>query len=420
MPGKLYIAPIIVTVLLLVTNGSFAQDKQRLNRILPHPDSEYMVYKPGKDTSVRAKDLTDVFHSIFHKRKPRVVKKDTITSKPVFSYIPAIGYTLETETVISLTGNVAFRTDSLAHVSAITTSIGYTQNKQFTFPIESEIWTRNNTFSFIGDYRFYKYPQSTFGLGTHANIQNEDPMDYTYFRFHEIILKRLGGSFFAGAGYILDYHWSISHQGTLNGASSDYSAYGTASRTSSSGITFQALYDTRVNSIYPDNGAYLSLQYRDNYRWMGSTAGWRSLIIDIRKYFRFPANTDNVLALWNYDWLTVSGHPPYLDLPSTGWDPYASTGRGYIQGRFRGAQEVYGEAEYRFKISANGLFGGVVFVNAQSFSGAPGTPLQSIQPGFGPGLRIKLNKVSKTNIDIDYGFGKQGSRGLFINVGELF
>ncbi len=81
---------------------------------------------------------------------------------------------------------------------------------------------------------------------------------------------------------------------------------------------------------------------------------------------------------------------------------------------------VYGEAEYRFGISANGLLGGVVFANAQSLSGAPGTRLQSIQPAFGPGLRIKLNKVTKTNICIDYGFGREGSQGVFVSVGELF
>jgi hypothetical protein len=61
-----------------------------------------------------------------------------------------------------------------------------------------------------------------------------------------------------------------------------------------------------------------------------------------------------------------------------------------------------------------------LFVNGQSFSAGPGTGLQAPQPGYGPGLRIKLNKVSKTNIAIDYGFGRQGSRGLFINVGEVF
>jgi hypothetical protein len=405
----------------LVSGFCHAQDR-RLKRILPRPDTDYMVRKKRKDSmmNVKARDLSDVFNSIFHKNKPRVIKKDTITSKPVFSYIPAIGYTLETELVVSLTGNVAFRTDSQAHISTITSNIGYTQNKQFTFPIESEIWTNNNSFSFVGDYRFYKYPQSTFGLGTNSNIKNEDPMDYLYFRFHEIILKNITGNFFLGGGYIIDYHTHVSHTGPINAAPSDYSAYGPQSHTISSGISFQALYDTRENSIYPDNGIYASMQYRDNFTFIGSTSNWRSLIIDLRKYFKLPASTDNVLAFWSYDWLTISGKPPYLDLPATGWDPYASTGRGYIQGRFRGAQEVYGEAEYRFKMSANGLFGGVVFGNVQSFSGAPGTPLQSIQPGFGTGLRVKLNKLSKTNVDIDYGFGRQGSHGLFINVGELF
>ena len=373
-----------------------------------------------KDTTVRSKDLYDVFSSIFHKNKIMVKQKDTITTKPEFSVIPALGYTLETEFVVSLTGNVAFRTDSLTHISTISTNIGYTQNRQFTFPIESEIWTKNNEYSLVGDYRFYKYPQSTYGLGTNANIKNEDPMDYIYFRFHEIVLKNIVGNFFAGGGYIVDYHVGVTHQGPVNGAASDYSAYGPQAKTISSGVSFQLLYDTRENSIYPDDGSYASLQFRDNRTFFGSSSNWRSLIIDLRKYFKFPEGTDNVLALWSYDWLTLTGKPPYLDLPATGWDPYASTGRGYIQGRFRGAQEVYAEAEYRFKITRNGLFGGVVFGNAQSFSGAPGTPLQSIQPGYGTGLRIKLNKLSKTNIDIDYGFGRQGSRGLFINVGELF
>ena len=373
-----------------------------------------------KDTTVRSKDLYDVFSSIFHKNKIMVKQKDTITTKPEFSVIPALGYTLETEFVVSLTGNVAFRTDSLAHISTISTNIGYTQNRQFTFPIESEIWTKNNEYSLVGDYRFYKYPQSTYGLGTNANIKNEDPMDYIYFRFHEIVLKNIVGNFFAGGGYIVDYHVGVTHQGPVNGAASDYTAYGPQAKTISSGVSFQLLYDTRENSIYPDDGSYASLQFRDNRTFFGSSSNWRSLIIDLRKYFKFPEGTDNVLALWSYDWLTLTGKPPYLDLPATGWDPYASTGRGYIQGRFRGAQEVYAEAEYRFKITRNGLFGGVVFGNAQSFSGAPGTPLQSIQPGYGTGLRIKLNKLSKTNVDIDYGFGRQGSRGLFINVGELF
>jgi hypothetical protein len=180
------------------------------------------------------------------------------------------------------------------------------------------------------------------------------------------------------------------------------------------------LLDSRDNAINPLKGAYAALQYRDNYEFLGSNTAWRSLIIDVRKYFRFPEGTDNVLALWSYDWLILSGKPGYLDLPSTQWDSNSATGRGYIQGRFRGAQMVYFESEYRFKITRNGILGGVVFLNGESFSAAPGTHLQSIQPGYGPGLRLKLNKTSNTNITIDYGFGRQESNGLFIDVGEAF
>jgi hypothetical protein len=64
--------------------------------------------------------------------------------------------------------------------------------------------------------------------------------------------------------------------------------------------------------------------------------------------------------------------------------------------------------------------GGTVFLNAESFSAQQGTRLQSIEPGYGPGLRVKLNKVSDTNISINYGFGNEHSNGLFISVGEAF
>jgi hypothetical protein len=116
----------------------------------------------------------------------------------------------------------------------------------------------------------------------------------------------------------------------------------------------------------------------------------------------------------------LNGNPPYLDLPSTGWDTYSNTGRGYIQGRYRSKNMVYLETEYRFKISKNGLFGGVIFANVQSFSDWPSNSFQSIAPAAGIGLRTKFNKYSRTNIAIDYGFGQNGSQGIFVNLGEVF
>ncbi len=56
----------------------------------------------------------------------------------------------------------------------------------------------------------------------------------------------------------------------------------------------------------------------------------------------------------------------------------------------------------------------------QSVSEQQGKPLQSILPGYGAGIRIKLNKHSNTNVAIDYGIGQGGSRGIFMNLGEVF
>ena len=245
-------------------------------------------------------------------------------------------------------------------------------------------------------------------------------MRYNLFRFSEIVMKHISGDFFLGAGYKLQQHWNITYKQPEDGSVSDYETYGASPRSTSSGLSLNALFDSRDNSVNPSKGFYAAVQYYNYEKFLGSNNNWQSLIIDIRKYYRLPEDSENVIAFWSYDWLTLSGRPPYLDLPSTSWDTYSTTGRGYIQSRFRGAQMVYAEAEYRFKITSNGLIGGVVFLNGESFSAAPGTKLESIQPGYGPGLRIKLSKVSKTNLDIDYGFGNQGSRGLFLTVGEVF
>lgn len=407
----------LITVLCLLGFAAAAQDKT-----VPPDVVKGISHKNDTVKTTEQKDLYDVFNSIFHKNKPKDTspKQDSITSKPTFSVLPVAGYTLVSKAVVTLTGNAAFRMDSTARVSTITGYISYTQNKQFLLPIESDIWTKGNKFNLVGDFRFYKYPQSTFGLGSDSKMKDEDPMNYSYVRLYETVLAHISGNLYAGAGYIFDYHGRITHQGPLDGAPSDYTAYNSPGKTIATGYTLNGLYDDRDNSIYPEKGFYASVQFRDNERFLGSTSSWESLVVDVRKYFRLPANSDNVLALWSYDWLTLNGKPGYLDLPSNQWDAYSSTGRGYIQGRFRGAQEVYGETEYRFKITRNGLFGGVLFVNGQSYSAAQGTPLESIQFGYGPGLRIKINKLSKTNIAIDYGFGAQHSNGLFVNIGEVF
>jgi len=417
MPGKgiLFILLFALPVLLLAQVKGPPGNK---------PISDSAAY--SHDTTsvaggVQQTDITDVAKKLLKIRSAsKKSLDDSLVVKPAFSVLPAVGYTLTTRLAGTISGNMAFRTDPSAKLSTLTASAAYTQNRQFTVPVESSIWTRGNHFNLLGDYRFYKYPQDTYGLGSNSPIEDEEQITYYFLRLGEVIQKHLFSNFFGGLGYIFEYQWDIDDQGLPNGKVSDFKKYDSSIGTIASGFIVNAVYDSRDNSINPSKGEYCGIQYRNSLTAFGSERNWQSLIIDARKYFRVPQNSRNILAFWSYDWLIIQGKPPYLDLPSTTWDVYSNTGRGYIQGRFRGAQMIYLEAEYRMAITANGLLGAVAFLNAETLSAAPGSRLQSIQPGFGTGLRIKLNKRSKTNVCIDYGFGTQGSHGLFINIAEMF
>jgi outer membrane protein assembly factor BamA len=119
---------------------------------------------------------------------------------------------------------------------------------------------------------------------------------------------------------------------------------------------------------------------------------------------------------------SADGEFPYLLLPATGYDQRGRSGRGYTQGRFRGNNFMYGEAEYRFPLSRNGgVLGGVVFINATTTDN-PVKKLNlfdSVKPGYGLGLRIMADKRSRTNLAIDIGFG-ENSGGFYLSAAETF
>ena len=60
------------------------------------------------------------------------------------------------------------------------------------------------------------------------------------------------------------------------------------------------------------------------------------------------------------------------------------------------------------------------FINLENFSSDLSTEYSKLFPGYGLGLRIRLNKYSGANLCVDYGFGQNGSHGFFVNLGEVF
>lgn len=409
--------PLVLLIPLSVV--CFAQDNQP---VAPRDSSRISTDETGAAMPGQ-RDIIDILARIV--KSPGMAKHDTLTKKTTgryhFSIAPGLGYSLSTGFGAIIVSNTAFYTTNSesSKLSNIFADVVYTQNQQFIVHTQSNIWTKDNKYNIVTDWRYLKYPQKTYGLGGHTEVDKSVDQDYQYFRMYTTILRNLGNNFYAGFGYSLDYHWNIKQSGD-SAIFAQVNPSDVPTKTVSSGLNFNVLYDNRDNSINPDKGAYVSILYRPQFTFLGSDSNWGSLRVDIRKYVRFPANSENVIAFWSFNWLTLNGNPPYLDLPSTGWDPYNNSGRGYIQGRFRGKNMLYLETEYRFKITRNGLIGGVAFVNAESFSEPDNNRFEVVSPGGGIGARFKFNKHSKTNIAIDYGWGTNGSQGFFVNLGEVF
>lgn len=389
---------------------------------MPFPDTMAHAQATTKPVA-KQQDVVDVFR----RWCPRLhlVPHDSATfqeGKHFWLIIPQVGYTLQTRGLIAVLVNAAFR-QPRANMSSMTGQVSYTQNKQVILTANSLIWTAGNRFVWTNDWRLMHYPQATYGLGMYTSTDRVINMDYAYFRFYQSFLGRLAPNLYAGIGYYLDLHWNIESYARNREVSriSRY-PYGIEGRSVSSGPTLQALYDNRRNSINPAGGLYVNAVWRANMKFLGSDDTYQSFLLETRKYIRLPATSDNILAIWSYNALTLRGNPPFLDLPSTGWDNTGNLGRGFIQGRFRGKNLLYAETEYRFRITNDRLLGGVVFANVQSVTEPDQNSgqFEKVIPAVGAGLRIKMNKISRTNLSIDYGFGMDGSKGLFFNLGEVF
>ena len=307
------------------------------------------------------------------------------------------------------------------------------------FYINHNIFTANNKWNFQGNLVVSKTVAPDYGLGIGRDLPAsgpsevlEDPLHKVYpihsyyFDAREKVYKEIVKDLFLGAGLDFAIRRDMTQKDTVNNGT-PMSVYNNQhgfpqSHYASDGFLFDAEYITRDNPNRAYKGIYADVGLRVNQTWIGSTKNAVQVTSDFRKYFSLSEeNPETVLAFWNWGSYLISGNIPYLELPGTARDGTFRSGRGYTTQYFKGTEFNDTEGEFRFPILANKFISGVVFGSMQSGNDEQGTKLfQVFEPGYGGGLRVLFNKATRTNLALDYAFGRFGNKGFFLNLNEAF
>lgn len=382
-------------------------------------------------TPLAETDVMDLGRALRNKPPPPPADPNAIPGRMI-AVAPIIGTKPDTGMVFGAAGSIAsfHGNPNTTHISTNVFSGMVSQHGQVLTSVRLTAFTADDRWLIVGDNRFQWTSQGTFGLGTSSADVDAVDAHYDFFRVYETAYRRIGKSFFAGGGLLISAHQNIRPAEGAEAAwdSSPVVVYSNAhglpvDSSMSAGFSLAARTDNRDNQIDARRGWYGNVSYQTLLEgFLGGDSSWQQIDVDARTYRSLGTNGRHRLAAWAMGNFVVAGTPPYYDLPATGMDTFGRSGRGYSEGRFRGEQLVYGELEYRTTLTANGLLGMVAFLNATTVSSRDrGESLfDSVAIGAGTGVRLLLNKRSRTNLCADLGFGKDGSHGFYIAVQEAF
>jgi hypothetical protein len=392
-------------------------------------------------------DAKQVLSNWFGKKKTgadtTINKHSRISTLPSAGFNPSIGLSVG----VTSTAGLVFGDPKITTMSVLNTNAYISTKGLIQFELKNNIFTNDDLYNIQGDIQIGKTVALDYGVGTGRRARGEQgftldgqplsnnsevmPIKYSYINFSQRIYRRIIPHLLIGAGVNFNIYKNIDDERKMgvntfahNYRYSRNHGFPTAGY-SNSGLLLNVEYNTRDHINRPYKGMFIDVILRTNETWMGSNKRAMQLRTEVRKYWSLSKiNREHIMAFWFWGSYLLKGYLPYIELPGTGSDQTNRLGRGYTIGRFKGQSFAYTEAEYRFPISKNKLFSGVVFANAQTASAQRSfndiNLGEFVEPGGGFGLRILFNKYTRSNLCIDYGFGTYGAKGIFIGLNEVF
>jgi outer membrane protein assembly factor BamA len=349
-----------------------------------------------------------------------------IVAAPIIGSNPSSGFTFGAAAQMAI-----FRGDpSTTRVTSGIASLSISTKKHLLFNVRFDSFSDGNRWLVKGDNRFQSTSQDIYGFGTGTPTSAAVNSDYAFVRVHETVYRHLAHDVYVGGGVLFDSHTNVkpAEDSDPNWPSSPYVTYSQQNdlptdSQQSAGFSVNVLLNRRDNDINARRGWRVDARYRASFTgFLNGDSSWQGLDADARAYLPLEAHGRHRIAFWSYASVVTTGVAPYFDVPATVMDTYGRSGRGYREGRYRGEQLVYGEAEYRGLLTRNGLLGVVAFATMTTVSNdQTGEALfDSVAPSAGGGLRLLLNKRSRTNLCFDVAWGKDGANGVYLAIQETF
>ncbi len=381
----------------------------------------------GDDDESRT-DVVDLIR-MWRKKPPAPAAERTgpaWTIVPIFSSKPSTGvkFGAGADAEFKLGRNPVTR------FSSVTQSLAYSTHKQLSASVNFRLYGAGNRWYIEGQNHYNGTASDNVMLGTNSIADQAPDVRYHSLQFLDTYYYRIVGDLYVGGGlyFLQQLHMEPFPEDSPDFATSPFGQYSAQhgfdlDTQTAAGPTVAVVFDDRDNQNDAVRGWYALASVRSYVAgFLGGDSSWTEIYTDARAYRAITADKRHRLAFWWLGNFVTSGAAPYLSLPTSGGDDFGRSARGYMEGRFRGEQLVYGEAEYRGLLTRNGFLGLAAFVNVTTVSNnTTGEQLfDRVAFGGGAGVRFLLHKQSRSNFGVDFAVGRDGSHGMYISLRDAF
>jgi outer membrane protein assembly factor BamA len=324
---------------------------------------------------------------------------------------PIVSYSTETSWLFGLAKFNAFslkKADTISKASSVGGTIGASLSGQLFLHLGSKLyWNENKNVASI-EFGLERFPRAFWGVGNDINADTSILVTKSFLNFDLEYKRMVWKNLYVGPSYHFLNVYDVSYDLDSLQKPEAYSGYD-GGLNSGFGLTFT--FDTRDNVYNSTSGIYASFGSEFYSPIFGSKFVFNRYILDLRTFHTVGK------FVFAYQVFTESN---YGNVPAYSLSLMGGTDRmrGYFSGQYRDKNII--DTQFEIRRHLFWKIGGVAFASlgevAPKYSEFN---IENIKYTFGGGIRLMVDEVHKTNLRLDFGFGKHTSA-IFFGFSEAF